>query len=341
MVRYSSSVLAAANLLALAQALPAQPVCSVVVQVVTGHGVWVPQPDPTWGSWDPSSKKPEATSTSTWGSWEDPSKSGKPSTKTTTTADWNTWDPSDPSKGKPTSKTTTTAEWSTWSEDPSKNTKTSTSTSTWAAWTTGSSSSAKPTTTYVTTIDTTTKVGGGFYSQPTESPETTTFTPSYTDHPTTTETPSTTSTEEPTTAPSTTSTDAPAATASACPYYDGTSFQKFDSVAGGGSCGSSFTVYCGARANPSGANVQFWERHDGELIGSLAECLQICDSNSECTAAIWTNYDGAGAQDKNHCWQTNGLPAPSVFGGDKSTYGQLSYKNFNSGTCSDDYTKAQ
>lgn len=331
MVRYSSSVVAAANLLALAQALPAQPVCSVVVQVVTGHGVWVPQPDPTWGSWDPS-KKPDPTTTATWGSWEeDPSKGGKP--KTTTSASWSAWE-EDPSKS--TKKTTTTAEWSTWSEDPSKDTKTSSST--WAPWT---STSAKPTAT-----TTTTHTGGGFYPQPTDTYSSTssyTYTPTYTDAPTSTETPVTTVTpttaQELTTTSSTSTTQAPAATA--CPYYDGTSYEKFDSVAGGGTCGSSFTVHCGARANPSSGNVQFWERHSGEIIDSLAECLQICDNNSECTAAIWTNYAGAGDQDKNHCWQTNGLPAPSVFGGSTSSYGQLSYKNGNSATCSEDYNTPQ
>lgn len=317
MVKYSSSVLAAANLLALAQALPAQPVCSVVVQVVTGYGVWVPQPDPTWGSWD-DPKKPAASTTSTasWSEWtEDPSKGGKPSTKkTTTTTDWNTWDPNDPAKPKPTSKTTTTAEWSGW-----------------AGW---GDEGAKPTST------STTKNGGGFYPAPTSGYlNGTTSTLIYSTLPytiTTTTTESTTTAESTTT--TTTTTETPSATS--CPYYDGSSHSVLNNVQGGGSCDSTFTVQCGARVNvPTDGSVNFWERHSGETVGSLAECIAICDSNSDCTAAIWTDYEGAGPSDKFHCWQTSGLPQPSNFG-NSGTYGQLSYKGSSKGQC-DGYNTPQ
>lgn len=304
MVKYTSSVLAAANLLALAQALPAQPVCSVIVQYVTGQGVWVPQADPTWGSWDPStSKTPVATSTASWSAWEDPSKP-KTTTKSTTSADWNTWDPSKNTKTT-TKSTTTSAEW--------------------ASWTSSASVSAKTTTT-------TSKFGGGFY---TSSKETTSAKPTTysSDFPTTTAKP-TTSAKPSTTTASTTTTTAVEQPAATCPYYD-QSYHFVGGVTVGGSCGGSYDINCGARVTSLGPSTKFWQRAD-EIIETLEECLQICDENAECTATFWTNYSGASAADYKHCYQTNGLPQPDLKGGENQ-YAQLSYKTSTSGNCASSY----
>lgn len=54
----------------------------------------------------------------------------------------------------------------------------------------------------------------------------------------------------------------------------------------GGSCDCDYQVNCDSKANvPSTA--KFWERTSGEIILSLAECVSICDENSECEACIW------------------------------------------------------
>lgn len=98
-----------------------------------------------------------------------------------------------------------------------------------------------------------------------------------------------------------------------------------------GSCACSFEVNCNVYAAFT-QSTQFWERNSGELIGSLAECLEICNNNSECEAAIWTDNSTAPAFDQHHCFQTKGLGPINQAG-----FGQVSYKGKCWGECARDY----
>lgn len=65
----------------------------------------------------------------------------------------------------------------------------------------------------------------------------------------------------------------PVAAGPVCPNDGG------KTLAGAGSCKCNFAVNCGARADYS-TGAKFWERNKGEKIGSLAECVKICDDNA-------------------------------------------------------------
>lgn len=118
-MKYTSTILAA---VAIANAAPAQPVCSLVVEVVTGTGIWVPKADPTsWAAWSSST-------------------SSTPAVKTSSSVDptWSAWTSSTPAV-KTSSTSSTPAATTSSSVDP-----------TWSAWTSsGASTSAAATTTKV------------------------------------------------------------------------------------------------------------------------------------------------------------------------------------------------
>lgn len=65
-----------------------------------------------------------------------------------------------------------------------------------------------------------------------------------------------------------------------CPASNG------QSVLGGGSCDCDFTVNCDVKATP-GSTSKFWQQNAGTLVPTLAECIEQCDNNSDCTAALW------------------------------------------------------
>lgn len=234
-----------------------------------------------------------------WAAWST-SKTPNASTKTQTET-WAVWDPS-------TSKTpvaTSTESWGAWTSSTTKNTPVAASTTTNAGWGTWSAS------TPVAVTSTTSKV----WEHSTTPAATTTTTTSYSHY-------------VPTTTTTTTAAAAPTAT---CPAQK----TSFDAGSGHGDCNCDYTTYCNVHVGGDLSSVQFWERKSGELINTLEECIQICDDNSSCTAAIWTDSSSAGSQDYKHCWQTNGLPTPNDDG-----YGQISYKGQCSGSCSAGYTSS-
>lgn len=254
MVTYTSAFLAAANLLAVAQAAPAWSdngaKCQVVVDIIEGPGIWVPSPDAT--------------------------------------ASWSSWDP------KATTTTTPAA-------------------AAWSSWTTSASAKA-----------TTDSFGGGFWSHSTTSTSTASVTTTtWTGHPTTTAAPTTTTTTTSTTTTTTTTTSsAPTCAAST---YD------FD-YSPSGSCGCDFTVDCNVHAGYT-ASTKFWEQTTGQLVDTLAQCIQMCNDNSACQATVWSAQDPSDTQDYKRCWQISGLGADASTG-----FGQISRKGSCSGTCSSNYS---
>lgn len=282
MVTYTSAILAAANLLALAHAAPAQPVCKVVTETITGAPFWVPTPkatsDPGWGTW----ADPKDTSKTTWSTWADP--------KETSKSTWGTW--ADPDSA---SKTT----WSSWA-DPKK---TSTSSLFWGEWPSGV---PKPTS----------DVGHDHtdHTYPTAS-STTTTTFSYGFPPTTTAPPATTTTTTPSAPTTTTTTTSAAPSTSTCPASGNPTLNQ----APAGSCGCTFTTHCNMKANP-GSDAVFWQRSAGEQIDTLEECMEICNNNDQCQAIVWSNQDGEPASDYKMCYQVINLPQPATTGYGQLTY---------------------
>ena len=53
-----------------------------------------------------------------------------------------------------------------------------------------------------------------------------------------------------------------------------------------GSCGCSYAINCASKAD-HGSSTQFWEKTSGQIVLSLAECVAMCDDNSDCQAVIW------------------------------------------------------
>lgn len=53
-----------------------------------------------------------------------------------------------------------------------------------------------------------------------------------------------------------------------------------------GSCGCDYSINCNSKAD-HGSSTQFWEKTSGQIVLSLAECVAMCDENSDCKACIW------------------------------------------------------
>ena len=57
-------------------------------------------------------------------------------------------------------------------------------------------------------------------------------------------------------------------------------------LAAGGSCQCEYQINCDVKATP-GASSLFWQKDNGKLIDTLAECNKICDDNDKCEATLW------------------------------------------------------